>query len=90
MDLEEFAQTMFKSVDPLNILSPQEILDYDCKEFIIRNIPIKIAQCTVYNSVSAKEREIEWIQELKERSASGRENIILIFTSLSEQGSLLY
>lgn len=90
VDLEEFAQTMFKSVDPLNILSPQEILDYDCKEFIIRNIPIKIAQCTVYNSVSAKEREIEWIQELKERSASGRENIILIFTSLSEQGSLLY
>ena len=90
VDLEEYAQTMFKSSDPIHTLSPQEILDYDCKEFIVQGIPMKIAQCIVFEAGSVRERESEWTNALRERTASKRENILLCFTSLSDQGSLFY
>lgn len=90
VDLQDYAKLMFSSANPIQNLTPEDLLEYDCKSFTLSGIPIKIAQCIVYDSGPVKEMENVWLEVLSQRTRSSHENILLCFTCLIDKGSIFY
>ncbi len=88
LDVEKFADEMFKAGTSLTGQSPQELLTQDFKSFVISGKKMGIAQVYTMDSDSLDEMRDELIEVMEERCREeGYSIFLLMLTNIFEQAS---
>lgn len=88
LDVEKFADEMFKAGTSLTDQSPQELLTQDFKSFVISGKKMGIAQVYTMDSDSLDEMRDELLEVMEERSREeGYSIFLLMLTNIFEQAS---
>lgn len=88
LDVEEFAEKMFKEGTSLTGKTPQELLTQDFKEFVVKSGKIGIAQVYTMNSDSLVDMKEELIETMTKRCEDNNYSVfLLLLTNIFTQGS---
>lgn len=88
LDVETFAEEMFKEGTSLTGRTPEELLTQDFKEFAIKNNKVGIAQVYTMNSDSLVDLKEELIETMEKRCEDKNYSVyLLMLTNIFTQGS---
>lgn len=91
IDMDEFALAMFRSASSLEGMTPEEILNYDFKEFILGNNKIGIGQVNSSDMESLDKMRSELKAYMKGISETkGYDLLMLLVTDIMKEGSEVF
>lgn len=91
LDINEYANDIFKVSNNLKNMNMKDILTYDMKEFDIAGKKVTISQLTMYQLNELQGIEAE-LQKALDKFASSRKTdlSVMVFTSIHDNGSVMY
>jgi manganese-dependent inorganic pyrophosphatase len=91
IDMNVFAKELFSIGSSVLNRSPQELIEYDIKEYVISNYRFRLGQVNIYNLAELETIRTSLIEAMEEYCVEHKLDLLLmIFTSIEKNGSIMF